>query len=300
MTSPTSPPPARRRSIGRAGTDPLSRVLVLVLLLLTAACFGWPFLIDSPAALAAGNDLPWLFPVVLTLLAATLLAQLTRGGMEAKQVATLGTLISLGAALRVLAAGTSGVEPMFSVIIIAGRVLGPSGGMLVGAGSVLTGAFLTAGVGPWLPFQMLACAGVGALAGCLPACGPRAERWLLAGYALIAGLGFGAVMNLWFWPFLGDGAPAGADFRAGDSLPEQLAHYGSFYVLTSLGWDLVRGVLNAVLVVIAGPRLIAVLRRAVRRAGFDAQGSFAPGRDGNSVAATMTPGRAQSPAQEDS
>lgn len=259
---------------------------------LTLAVFTWPFLIDSPSALEHGDDLPWLFPGVLALVAAALLAGLTRGGLDAKRVATLGTLIALGAALRVLSAGTAGIEPMFCVIVLGGRVLGPTGGVLVGSGSVLTGAFLTAGVGPWLPYQMLACAAVGWGAGLLPAVPARIERWLLAGYGLVSGLLFGAVMNLWFWPFLGDGAPAGADFVPGAGLTDKLRHYGAFYVLTSLGWDLTRGVTNALVLAIAGPRLLRVLHRAVARVGFSAAVRF----DGPRPAAGGQTGPDQAPA----
>lgn len=274
-------------------TAPVDLAATGIVGVLGLALFTWPFLIDSPSALAHGNDLPWLFPGVLVVLAGVLLAGLTRGGLDAKRVATLGTLIALGAALRVLSAGTAGVEPMFCMIILGGRVLGPAGGVLVGSGSVLTGAFLTAGVGPWLPYQMLACAAVGWGAGLLPRAGPRTERWVLAGYALVAGLAFGAAMNLWFWPFLGDAAPAGADFVPGAPLPDNLRHYGVFYLLTSLGWDLTRGATNALLLWVAGPRLLRVLRRAVARVDFSATASF-PGPAGSSHLDTSPGGRTAS------
>jgi energy-coupling factor transport system substrate-specific component len=75
-------------------------------------------------------------------------------------------------------------------------------------------------------------------------------------------------MNLWFWPFLGTSAPTGMGFVPGAPLVENLEHYALFYVTTSLGWDLPRGVLNAVLVLLAGPALLRVFRRGARRAAF--------------------------------
>ena len=103
---------------------------------------------------------------------------------------------------------------------------------------------------------------------------------MLAGYGLVAGLLYGVVMNLWFWPFLStSGAPAGAAFVPGDPVSANLSRYAVFYLATSLGWDLPRGVLTAVLVMVAGRPVLASLRRGTRRAAFGATGQFVAGRD---------------------
>jgi energy-coupling factor transport system substrate-specific component len=65
-------------------------------------------------------------------------------------------------------------------------------------------------------------------------------------------------------------------FVPGASLAENLRHYALFYLSTSLGWDLPRGVLNAVLVLTAGPAMLRVFRRAARRAAFGAEVDFSP------------------------
>ncbi|MDE9366433.1 ECF transporter S component [Luteipulveratus sp. YIM 133132] len=245
-----------------------STIAMTLVTLVGVLSFTWPFLVDSRSALTGDHSTPWLFPVLVGLLGCVLLAELSRGGLDAKVVATLGVLAAMGGALRVLSAGTAGLEPMFFLVVLGGRVLGRTAGFLLGALAIVTGAFLTGGVGPWTPFQMLATGWVGLGAALLPRVGERAERWLLAAYGLLTGLLYGAVMNLWFWPFLGSSAPAGAGFDAGDPLGTQLAHYGVFYGLTSLGWDLPRGVLTAVLVLVAARPVLLALRRAVRRASF--------------------------------
>jgi energy-coupling factor transport system substrate-specific component len=242
--------------------------------------FIWPFVVPAEVALAHGNDAPWFFAVLIALLAVVCLAEVTAGRLDAKTVAVLGVAAAAGGAMRLLSAGTAGLEPMFFVVIVAGRVLGPGVGFVSGALAITTGALLTGGVGPWLPFQMICAGGIGLGAGLLPvAAGSRAERWVVAAYALVTGLAYGLFMNLWFWPFLGANAPSGMGFVPGAPVSENLAHYALFYLSTSLGWDLPRGVLNAALVVVAGPALLRVFRRASRRAAFDAAVAFEPARE---------------------
>jgi energy-coupling factor transport system substrate-specific component len=241
------------------------------------AAFGWPFLAQPGSGLAHSADAPWLFVLLIALLTALVVAELSDGGLDAKTVAVLGVLAAAGGALRVLGAGTAGLEPMFFLLVLSGRVLGRGVGFVLGALAVLVGAFLTGGVGPWAPFQMIAAGWVGFGAGCLPAASGRRERVVLALYGLVSGLLYGLVMNLWFWPFLTSGAPAGMAFVPGDSVAANLSRYGAFYLATSLGWDLPRGVLTAVLVMVAGRAVLASLRRGTRRAAFGAVGQFVPG-----------------------
>lgn len=238
--------------------------------------FTWPFLASAQFVRSHGNDTPWLFAALLGLLCLVCLSEVSAGRLDPKTIALLGVAAAAGGGLRVLSAGTAGLEPIFFVVIVAGRVLGPGVGFVSGSLALLTGALLTGGVGPWLPYQMLCAGGVGLGAALLPVRpGSRPERWSLAAYALVTGLAYGLVMNLWFWPFLGSGAATGMAFVPGASLAENLQHYAVFYLATSLGWDLPRGVLNAVLVLVAGPALLRIFRRAARRAAFDAAVEFA-------------------------
>jgi energy-coupling factor transport system substrate-specific component len=195
------------------------------------------------------------------------LAELTAGGMDAKAVAMLGMLSAVGGALRALGPGTAGLEPSFAVIILGGRVFGRGFGFVLGAVTLFTGALLTGGVGPWLPFQMIAAGWVGFFAGCLPGSRGRAEVATVAGYALVVGIVYGLVMNLWFWPFASYGPET--SFVAGDPVAANASRYALFYVTTSLPWDLGRSVLSGLVVLLAGSALLRALRRASRRAAFD-------------------------------
>ena len=71
--------------------------------------FGWPFLIEPGAALDTSHsgDAPVVFVVLLPLLAAVVLSELTSGVLDAKAVALLGMLAAVGGALRALGPGTA-------------------------------------------------------------------------------------------------------------------------------------------------------------------------------------------------
>ena len=174
-----------------------------------------------------------------------------------------------------MSAGTTGVEPVFFLLIPAGRVLGRGFGFVLGALTMFASAMLTAGVGPWLPFQMLAAGWVGFFAGCLPRARGRTEIALLAAYGVVAGLAYGLVMNLWFWPFgAGTEVTTNLAFDPNASALVNLKHFLAFDGATSLGYDIPRAITNFALVLIAGRPVLGALRRAARRAAFDAPVEF--------------------------
>ncbi|HEX2177062.1 MAG TPA: ECF transporter S component [Nocardioidaceae bacterium] len=275
-TTPRSPSRALSRSQSVVRLHPRSALALTVASLVGLASFAWPLFTDPGSALDTSHsaDAPWLFVLLLPLLAAVVLAELTEGGIDAKAVALLGMLAAVGAALRALGPGTVGLEPSFVVILLGGRVFGRGFGFVLGALVVFAGGLVTGGIGPWLPFQMFAAAWTGFFAGSLPGWRGRAEVWLLAVYGVVSGIAFGLLMNMWFWPFASYGPEV--SFVAGDPLAENLHRYLLFWATTSLGWDVPRGLLSAVLVVLAGRPILNALRRTARRAAFDAQPEFAP------------------------
>ena len=282
------------------GAVPLGRrssLLLAAASLLGLVAFCWPFLAhpdEAAAGMAHTTDAPWVFVALLPLLLAVVLAEIADGALDAKAVAVLGVLAACGAALRLPATGVAGFEPIFFLFIPAGRVLGRGFGFVLGAVTMLASALLTGGVGPWLPFQMFGAAWVGFGAGCLPAARGRAEVWLLAGYGFVAGLVYGALLNLWFWPF---GASAGTEvsYLPGAGLTENLGRFWAFHLTTSLGWDLPRALTNAVLVLLAGPPVLAALRRASRRAAFAAPVHFSSSAAEDVAVAPVSSSAAEDP-----
>lgn len=232
--------------------------------------FLYPFFATADGAsggsfLAHAADAPVL--TLLCLLA--ILAAIEVRGLGAKQVALLGILAAIGALLRPLP-GPYGFSAIFLLPILCGYAVGPTFGFLLGTMTMLVSALITSGVGPWLPYQMLTTGWVGLLAGWLP----DIRRWrrgeivVLAAYALLLGLLFGAVMNIWFWPYLGVGLGSDLLWEPGLTVWETLQRYGRYYLVTSLTWDLGRGVGNVVLILVLGRPTLRLLRRFTRRFAF--------------------------------
>ena len=286
--APLAPVPSERarrphRTVRRVPIDgaaialrPRSAVALALASLVGLVAFTWPLLVSAEFSLEQGRDAPLWFAALLVLVLGVALAEISEGGLDARAVATLGVLSALGAAVRAVGAGTAGLETIFFLLILAGRVFGPGFGFVLGSTALLTSALLTGGVGPWLPYQMLGAGWVAAGAGFLPRCRGRAELALLAGYSVVAALAYGLLLNLSFWPFvLGDDTTL--SFVPGDAVVDNLSRLVAFSLATSLGWDVGRAITTALLVVLTGPVLLRTLRRAARRARFGASpASIAP------------------------
>lgn len=254
---------------------PRSALALGLLSVVGVLAFGWPLVVEPGAVLDGTTAAPWLFVALLPLLLAVVLAELSDGGMDVKAVAVLGVLAAVGAALRPLGGGVAGIEPVFFLLVLGGRALGRGFGFVLGAVTLFASALLTAGVGPWLPFQMLAAGWVGFLAGCLPPARGRAEVALLTAYGALAGLLYGALMNLQLWPFA-VGLESQLSYAAGAPLTENLGRFLAFTLATSLGFDIPRAVITGLLVAVTAGPVLRALRRATRRAAFGAVGEFAP------------------------
>ncbi|MFJ5720292.1 ECF transporter S component [Streptomyces sp. NPDC093149] len=267
---------ADRRPVRPIRLGPRAIAALVLISAIGVVAFGWPLLAGSGSGLAHSQDAPWLFAALLPLLVGVVVAMIADSGLDAKAVAMLGVLAAVGAALRPLGAGTAGLEPMFFLMVLSGRVLGPGFGFVLGSVTMFASALLTGGVGPWMPFQMLSMGWFTMGAGLLP--GPdrlrgRAEPLMLAAYGFVAAFAYGTVMNLYGWTIV-PGLGSGISFHAGDPLAENLVRFLAYCTTTSLGWDLGRAVLTVVLTLTIGPTLLKALRRATRRAAFEARVAF--------------------------
>ena len=148
-----------------------SSILLGVTTIFGIAAFGWPLLIHQTSTQDAAHngDAPWIFVALVPLLIGIVVAELSEGGIDAKAIALLGILAACFSALRIASPGIDGFEPEWFLLILAGRVFGRGFGFVLGAVALFASALVTGGIGPWLPFQMLAAAWIGFGAGCLPA-----------------------------------------------------------------------------------------------------------------------------------
>jgi energy-coupling factor transport system substrate-specific component len=189
----------------------------------------------------------------LGLVVATALAGLgwyERSRPSAKLVALVATLAALAVAARVLFAVVPNVQGTTDVALLSGYVLGPAPGFVVGALSALaSNVFL--GQGPWTPWQMVGWGAAGVSGAALAvASRRRAGRVALAGACALAGLVFGAWMDLFvLLSFTAQPSAGGYLAIAGISLPFNVAH--------AIG--------NAALALAFGPAFVRVLERFRRR-----------------------------------
>jgi energy-coupling factor transport system substrate-specific component len=150
-------------------------------------------------------------------------------------------------------------------MLAGGFVMGPSFGFAMGALTLLVSAALTAGFGPWLPYQMLAAGwvgmGAGLLGGLTHGRSSRLRLGSLAGYAVIAGFGYGLLLDLWEWPLLLGAGTSPISWAAGLAPSDLARRFGAFYLATSLVYDSFRAGGNLLLVLVAGAPVVAALQR---------------------------------------
>ncbi|GBD24670.1 hypothetical protein HRbin29_02352 [bacterium HR29] len=247
----------------------LAPVSFVLLNLVGLAAYVYPFLLadvqrpDADWYMHRGDG-PILIAAVTALALALLVGELTNGGLDSKSLAALGVLAALAAVLRTFTL-PAGANLYFFLVIMGAYVFGPRMGFLLGAFSFFLSALVTAGVGPWLPFQMFASAWMGLSVGIARPLVERLGLGMRGHYAALLALGFvwgllyGAIINLWFWPFFVGGPDI--SYEPGLGFAETIRRYWNFYLLTSLGWDLFRSFANVAALAAAGWALLPALLR---------------------------------------
>ena len=186
--------------------------------------------------------------------------------LSTRLLAVLAALVAIDATLRlVIVIGLLGFSPIFFLIIAGGFVMGPSFGFATGALTLLLSAVITAGLGPWLPYQMLAAGWVGMGAGYVGRLTRRSTSrgsiGILCLYGLFAGFGYGVLLDLWEWPLLVASGSSSISWVPGIGLGGLLVRFGGFYLATSLVYDSFRGAGNLMLIIALGPAVIRALDR---------------------------------------
>ena len=213
---------------------------------------------------------------MLPLLLAVVLAEISEGGMDVKAIAMLGVLAAVGAALRPLGAGTAGLETVFFLLVLGGRVFGAGFGFVLGRDDpVRVRAHHRRGRAVAAVPDARRRLGRARRRPAAPAARPGGDAACSRPTAPSPAWLYGLLLNLTFWPFT-TGMSGELSFVAGAPVLENLHRFLVFTLATSLGWDIGRAVTNTVLVIVTGRAVLGALRRAARRAAFEAPVEFAP------------------------
>jgi energy-coupling factor transport system substrate-specific component len=229
------------------------------------------------------GQMPMMMILLLGLCLLVLIFEAQGPMVNTKLIALLGILVAINSALRFIETaipGPGGFTPIFFLIILVGYVFGGRVGFLMGALTLMVSALITGGVGPWLPAQMFTAGWVGMstpiLRPIVKAFRDKQTRWkssplhpetmILAGFGLLWGFLYGAIMNLWQWPFIV--GPQNQAFMAGSGLLTTLQHYLAFYLVTSVVWDAIAATGNVVLLLVFGTAALRALRRFQQRFEF--------------------------------
>jgi energy-coupling factor transport system substrate-specific component len=169
-----------------------------------------------------------------------------RSHPSARVLALVATLAALAALGRIAFAPLPNVKPTTDIVLLSGYVLGGAPGFVVGAvGALASNLFF--GQGPWTPWQMAGWGLAGLIgAGLARVWGRELGRVTLAVVCALAGLAYGAVMNVSMWVTY-----------SGDHSAAKLW----FYFTTSFPFDLAHALGNAAFCLAFGPAVVRALRR---------------------------------------
>ncbi len=249
-------------------------VVVTLGLLSLLAPFIFPWARNSSAQ---GASFPIMVSLIIILCLLVAFYEAQTSVLESKMIAFLGILIAINAGLRFLEnaiPGPAGFSPTFFLIILMGYFFGSRIGFLMGSMTMLVSGLITGGVGPWLPGQMITAGWVGQSAALLIPIiklihikDKPAEIILLAIFGAFWGLLYGAIMNLWFWPFLA--ASPDLIWTQSAHFSENLQRYTAYYTSTSLVWDVTRAIGNILVISVMAKPVIKIFERFQRRFSFD-------------------------------
>jgi len=226
------------------------------------------------------SETPWMVVLAISLCVLVIIYEIQTQSVNTCIIAFMGMLVAINSSLRFLETaipGPGGFSPIFFLIIMVGYVFGCNFGFLMGALTLIVSALITGGVGPWLPGQMFTAGWVGMSA---PLIKPiisslkmlfskwnfNVEVASLAVFGAIWGLLFGAIMNLWSWPFIS--GPSNLYWAPGTGTTDTLYRYLTYYIMTSLTWDFCRSIGNILLILVFGAPVIKILNRFKNRFSF--------------------------------
>ena len=244
---------------------------ILPISLLGILAFAWPlFIPKNDLLILKPENIKWLATILLPLAVLIFLVEINFGKLESKSVALLGVFTALLTALRLIGAGAIGIEPIWFLLILIGRIFGPTFGFTLGITSIFVSGLVTGGVGPWLAFQMMAAGWIAMLPGFIPRkFAGGVEKLILCVYAAFATQLFGILMDLQLWPWL-VGIDSQLSYLPSAAVVENLHRFLIFHFATSLAWDLPRAIFTIALILTTANPILTTLKRAEYKLGLRA------------------------------
>ena len=222
-----------------------SYFFLALILVIGVSAFVIPLLPESPLQKFVNWGLIATILVILAVIA--FFFEFESATISSKEIALVAMLGTISAVLRVPFAVIPNVQPCTYLIICSGYVFGPVAGFMVGAVTALVSNIFL-GQGPWTLYQMFAWGLAGVSAAYIRQFG-LGRAWLII-FGIIWGYLYGWIMNIWYWvTFI---------------YPLTLRTF-FVYQLTSIWFDTLHAIGNALLLGLLGTKTIAILERFKQR-----------------------------------
>lgn len=239
-----------------------SRAALLIIGLLGAGWLGWPVWssFTAPGRDALETETPFLLAALLGLLGVLTTSIWLDAGRRASIFGPILLIAGVDVVFRlIMSPGGAGIEPVYALPLLAGAALGAPAGFLTGAVAALCSSIALGLVDTPLVGQILVWGLWGAVGGLLRGLRP-AVAWATAVIVAIPmGLITGLALNITGWTGERDAVTGG--FLPGLPPLDALQRLTDYTLATSLAFDLTRGVVNALIVLVIGLPVLRALRQ---------------------------------------
>ncbi len=213
----------------------LMALLIAILLLVSLFYPEIPFI---------GNWAFMSFAVVILILGA-MFCELEKREVNAKEIALISTVATLGAVCRIPFISLMSLQPTIFIAMITGYVFGYRKGFLVGAVSVMVSSFF-ASHGSWTPWQMFCVGLAGGSGDLLRRLHKEFHLISFAVFCCFWGYLYGWIMTYWYWVTF--------------VFPLDLQSFIKCY-LSAIAYDTTRAVGNLFFALVFGKTFYSILTR---------------------------------------
>ncbi len=154
-----------------------------------------PSVVIGGACIFHGAKWTWISACVVILACIPVFLHFEHSKTDAKRLCIIAVMTALSVVGRMAFSAIPGFKPVTAIVVLTAMYFGGESGFLVGSLSALL-SNIYFGQGAWTPFQMFAWGTVGLLAGLL-AKPLKKHLWVLAIYAVLSGILYSFLMDIW-------------------------------------------------------------------------------------------------------